>query len=84
MRGGNVPTVRGNGWKYLLFGSHLDAFNSLLLNSGLYVCHVFEQKANLTNSSVWKTGETGDIHYLLILHEILIHRKQILINYDFV
>ena len=29
---------------------------------GLEVCHVFELKGNLTDSTIWNTGETGDIY----------------------
>ena len=33
-----------------------------ILITGLDVCHVFELKDNLTGSTVWNTGETGDIY----------------------
>ena len=32
-----------------------------ILIAGQYVCHVFERKGNLTDSTVWNTGENGDI-----------------------
>ena len=30
--------------------------------TGLDVCHVFEWKGNLTDSTVWNTGETGGMN----------------------
>ena len=35
-----------------------------ILITGLDACHVFEWKGNLTDSTVWNTGETGDIHLM--------------------
>ena len=32
-----------------------------ILIAGQDVCHVFERKGNLTDSTVWNTGENGDI-----------------------
>ena len=36
--------------------------NMDILYAGLDVCHVFEWKGNLTDSTVWNTGEAGDIY----------------------
>ena len=40
---------------------HLEALctNMDVLITGLYICHVFEWKGNLTDSTVWITGETS-------------------------
>ena len=39
---------------------NLEVFTHLII--GLGVCHIFEIKGNLTDSTIWKTGEAGDIH----------------------
>ena len=39
--------------------------NMDILITGLDVCHVFELKVNLTDSTVWNTGETADIFSIL-------------------
>ena len=35
-------------------------YQNKILDPGQDVCHVFEWKCNLTVSTVWNTGETGD------------------------
>ena len=47
MKEGNLEALRSN----------MD-----ILITGLDVCHVFESKGNLTDSTVWNTGETGDMY----------------------
>ena len=37
--------------------------NMDVLITGLDVCHAFELKGSFTDSTVWNTGETGDIYH---------------------
>ena len=40
--------------------------NLSFLNAGPDVCSEFEWKDNLTDSTVWNTGETGDIRIKVV------------------
>ena len=41
-------------------------------NNLIYPFHVFEWKGNLSDSSIWNTGETGDIYFIVKRKEELL------------
>ena len=43
-----------------------DSNNMDILNAGLDVRHILEWKGNLTVSTVWNTGKTGNIYYCFL------------------
>ena len=49
----------------------LEALHPIInvLIAGLDVCHIFELKGNLTDSTVWNAGEAGDMNITLMVQK---------------
>ena len=58
-------------WWGLLFCLEALCANMDILITGLDVCHVIEWKGNLTDSTVWNTGGTGDMHHVIYKWSLL-------------